>query len=84
MGFVFPIRTPLGRVGYTVDIAGLVAFLCGPDAGFMTGSYLIIDGGLRDARPQLDADDPRFEEFERHMMAAQQRREKLQPLIDQR
>jgi NAD(P)-dependent dehydrogenase (short-subunit alcohol dehydrogenase family) len=76
--------TPVGRVGYPADIAGLVAFLCSPDAGFMTGSYLIMDGGLQDARPQPDPSDPRWEEWQRHQRAAQQRRAHLQPLIDAR
>ena len=78
--------TPVGRVGQPADIAGLVAFLCGPDAAFMTGSYLIMDGGLRDARPRLvpDPSDPRAQEFQRLMREAQQRRERLQPWIDER
>jgi NAD(P)-dependent dehydrogenase (short-subunit alcohol dehydrogenase family) len=78
--------TPVGRVGQPADIAGLVAFLCGPDAAFMTGSYLIMDGGLRDARPRLvpDTSDPRAQEFQRLMREAQQRRERLQPWIDER
>jgi NAD(P)-dependent dehydrogenase (short-subunit alcohol dehydrogenase family) len=76
--------TPVGRVGSPADIAGLVAFLCGPDAGFMTGAYLLMDGGLLDARPQPDASDPRWAEWQRHRQAAQQRRERLQPLIDAR
>jgi 3-oxoacyl-[acyl-carrier protein] reductase len=78
--------TPVGRVGQPADIAGLVAFLCGPDAAFMTGSYLIMDGGLRDARPRLvpDTSDPRAQEFQRFMREAQQRRERLQPWIDER
>ena len=76
--------TPVGRVGSPADIAGLVAFLCGPDAGFMTGAYLLMDGGLLDARPQPDANDPRWQEWQRHAQAAQQRRARLQPLIDAR
>ena len=36
--------------GRPSDIAGLVAFLSGADSEFMTGSYLLMDGGLRDAR----------------------------------
>jgi NAD(P)-dependent dehydrogenase (short-subunit alcohol dehydrogenase family) len=27
------------------DVAGAVAFLCGPEAGFITGQTLVIDGG---------------------------------------
>jgi hypothetical protein len=76
--------TPVGRVGPPADIAGLVAFLCGPDAGFMTGAYLLMDGGIQDARPQPGPSDPRWEEWQRHRHAAQQRRERLQPLIDAR
>ena len=76
--------TPVGRVGSPADIAGLVAFLCGPDAGFMTGAYLLMDGGIQDARPQPGPNDPRWEELQRHRHATQQRRERLQPLIDAR
>ena len=32
------------------DIAGLINFMAGPDGDFMTGSYVIMDGGIRDAR----------------------------------
>ena len=27
------------------DVAGAVAFLCGPGAGFITGQTMVIDGG---------------------------------------
>jgi 3-oxoacyl-[acyl-carrier protein] reductase len=36
---------PLGRLGRPEEIAGLVAYLAGPTAGFITGSSLTIDGG---------------------------------------
>ncbi len=39
-------RTPLGRVGSADDVAGAVAYLCGPDAGFVTGTTLWVDGGI--------------------------------------
>jgi NAD(P)-dependent dehydrogenase (short-subunit alcohol dehydrogenase family) len=39
-------RTPLGRLGTPEDIAGGVAFLASPDAGFMTGQLLVLDGGI--------------------------------------
>jgi 3-oxoacyl-[acyl-carrier protein] reductase len=39
-------RTPLGRFGTPEDVAGAVAFLVGPDAGFITGHTLTVDGGL--------------------------------------
>ena len=36
---------PLGRYGQPDDIAGLVAWLAGPEASFVTGACLTIDGG---------------------------------------
>jgi hypothetical protein len=76
----------VGRVGRPSDIAGLIAFLTSPDAEFMTGSYLLMDGGVRDAGPQRSQDtaDPRVQEALKHMAAGQQRRARLQPLIDER
>lgn len=37
---------PLGRLGSPEDIAGVVAFLAGPDSSYMTGQVLTVDGGL--------------------------------------
>lgn len=37
--------TSLGRMGQDSEIASLVAYLAGPDAGFVTGAALSIDGG---------------------------------------
>ena len=37
---------PAGRVGRPDDIAGLVAFLVGPDSGFITGAEFVADGGV--------------------------------------
>ena len=37
---------PLGRLGVPEDVAGAVAFLCGPDAAWITGQTLVIDGGV--------------------------------------
>jgi len=37
---------PAGRVGTPADIATLAAFLVGPDAGFITGSEFVVDGGV--------------------------------------
>lgn len=36
---------PLGRYGKVEEIAGVVAFLAGPDASFITGTTLNVDGG---------------------------------------
>ena len=38
-------RIPIGRLGKAQEIARGVAFLCGEDAGFITGSTLSLNGG---------------------------------------
>lgn len=38
-------RTPLGRIGDASEVAGAVSFLAGPDASFVTGATLAVDGG---------------------------------------
>jgi acetoacetyl-CoA reductase len=38
-------KIPVGRLGQAQEIARGVAFLCGEDAGFVTGSTLSINGG---------------------------------------
>lgn len=39
-------RHPMKRVGNAEDIAALGAFLLGPDAGWITGQVLGVDGGM--------------------------------------
>jgi enoyl-[acyl-carrier protein] reductase III len=38
-------RTPSGRLGTPDDVAAVVAFLCTPDARWVTGQTIIADGG---------------------------------------
>jgi 3-oxoacyl-[acyl-carrier protein] reductase len=37
---------PVGRMGRDSEIAGLVAWLAGPEAGYVNGAALTIDGGF--------------------------------------
>lgn len=39
-------QTPLGRLGEEDEIGAGIAFLLGPDAGFITGEVLHVDGGI--------------------------------------
>lgn len=39
-------RQPIGRMGEAEEIAAAVAYLCSDDSRFMTGSELVVDGGL--------------------------------------
>jgi NAD(P)-dependent dehydrogenase (short-subunit alcohol dehydrogenase family) len=41
---------PLRRAGLPDDVAAAVAFLAGPDAAYITGQNLLVDGGLAQAR----------------------------------
>ena len=37
---------PTGRVGHSDDIAGLVAYLCSDEGGYVNGQMLQINGGM--------------------------------------
>jgi NAD(P)-dependent dehydrogenase (short-subunit alcohol dehydrogenase family) len=52
LGDIFPI--PIGRAGTADEVAGLLCYLLGPDAGFFVGSFLHMDGGT-DAKLRPDA-----------------------------
>jgi 3-oxoacyl-[acyl-carrier protein] reductase len=38
--------TPLGRFGTAEEVAAAIAFLCLPEAGYITGQTLAVDGGI--------------------------------------
>lgn len=41
-------RSLVGRTGEPVDIAHLTGFLCSPSSGFITGQFMMADGGRQD------------------------------------
>ena len=36
----------LERVSEPSEVAGVVSFLAGPDAGYITGQSILVDGGM--------------------------------------
>ncbi|MFB9072788.1 SDR family oxidoreductase [Citricoccus parietis] len=52
---------PVARPGDAREVAATVAFLCGPDAGYVTGASWAVDGGMLTMGPMagshLDSDD---------------------------
>lgn len=53
--------TPAGRIGVPEDIAAAVAWLAGPEASYITGTDLLVDGGMTSALAwtQFRTQDPR-------------------------
>ena len=47
----FVSRTPVGRMGEPDDIAAMVCYLAGEQAGFITGETIFIDGGMTRRMP---------------------------------
>jgi NAD(P)-dependent dehydrogenase (short-subunit alcohol dehydrogenase family) len=39
-------KTPVGRIGQPIDIAGLVLWLASPASSFVTGAVFVADGGI--------------------------------------
>ncbi len=39
-------KSPLSRIGYPKDVAGIVSFLCTPDADWIVGQVIRADGGV--------------------------------------
>jgi meso-butanediol dehydrogenase/(S,S)-butanediol dehydrogenase/diacetyl reductase len=39
-------QIPLGRLETPADVAGVVSFLASPDAGYVTGQSIVVDGGM--------------------------------------
>jgi enoyl-[acyl-carrier protein] reductase III len=51
--------TPTGRAGRPEDVAGVASFLASPDAGFLVGQVLLVDGGLTLGMPAVPLDLPK-------------------------
>ncbi|WP_127131565.1 SDR family oxidoreductase [Georgenia sp. SYP-B2076] len=43
---------PVARPGDAREVAAVVAFLCGPDAGYVNGASWLVDGGMLQMGPQ--------------------------------
>lgn len=45
-------RIPQGRIGQPEDIAAVAAFLLSPDAGYIHGADIVVDGGISNTMMQ--------------------------------
>ena len=46
MRWAWKARIPLGRLGRPEDIAGVVTLLARPEASYVNGAELLVDGGM--------------------------------------
>ncbi len=37
---------PAGRLGQRTEVADMVRYLCSPEAGYITGQVIAVDGGF--------------------------------------
>ena len=44
--YVLGKHLPLRRAGQPEEVAGVALFLAGPDASYITGQVIVVDGGL--------------------------------------
>ena len=58
--------------------------MVGPDGEFMTGSYVIMDGGIRDAGAAWEPAEESMAELEKLAQASEERNARMQALIDER
>jgi len=49
------VRTPLGRLGTTSDVADVVAFIASPDARWVTGQVVEASGGINPGASSVPA-----------------------------
>jgi len=48
-------RQPMGRAGTSEDMAGILLFLVGRASAHVTGTHIVVDGGMRIVGPNTDA-----------------------------
>ena len=49
------LSTPLERVGTAEDVANVITFLASPQAAYVTGQNIVVDGGSALPNTQADA-----------------------------